>query len=204
MNTRALSTLLLTALAAASLTHAQETSSLEEAQKAARKVNAALPALTGAPLAIDADLDKPHLIKADGRGAMIVPDRKFTAENLATLGTGITPVGQLWMLRAGIVRDGRLTPAEDLRTVSVTDGDKSMSVQIYLLGARKNAQGTPELVLFAKGDKPLLTAALTGDSAGTQTLPVEITGRKTSDDTATIDIHLFGRQHAELSLAKSE
>lgn len=204
MNTKSIPALVLTALAIARLASAQETTSLEEAQKAARKVNAALPTLTGAPLTIEADLDKPHLVKADGRGVMIVPDRKFTAETLANLGTTITPIGQLWMLKVGIARDGRVTPAEQLRTVTVSDGDKDREVQIYLLGARKNEQGTPELVLFAKGDKPLLTASLAGDTVGTQSLPAEITGRKTSDDTAMLDIHLFGRQHAELSLMKSE
>ena len=46
---------------------------------------------------------------------MIVPDRRLTAEMLANPGPSITPVGQLWMLKAGIVRDGQLTPAEQLR-----------------------------------------------------------------------------------------
>jgi hypothetical protein len=204
MNTPSTSTFVLAVLALASFANAQETASLDEAQKAARKVNAALPTLTRAPLAIDADLDKPHLVKGDGRGVLIVPDRRLTAEALANPGPAITPVGQLWMLKAGLARGGRPMPADELRTVKVSDGENDRDVQVYLLGVRKNEQGAVELVVFAKGNQPLLAAPLAADPAATQALPLEMTGNKTSEDTATLVIHLFGRQRAELNLMKSE
>jgi len=204
MNSKSTFALLFITFACANLAGAQEVGSLEEAQKAARKLNMALPVLAGAPISVEADLDKPCLVKGDGRGVMIVPDRKFTAAALANLGATITPVGQLWMLRVGIARDGRISPVEELRSVTVTDSDKDRDVQLYLLGARKNAQGAAELVLFAKSEKPLLVTSLAGDSAGTQSLPLEITGSRTGEDTATLVIHLIGGQRAELSLMKSE
>jgi hypothetical protein len=53
MKTQSISFLILTLLATASLSIAQEIAPLEEAQRAARKVNAALPVVAGAAIAIE-------------------------------------------------------------------------------------------------------------------------------------------------------
>ena len=198
------SILLLTTLALAHTVGAQEAAPLEEAQKAARKVNAALPTLSSVPITVDADLEKPHLVKGGNGGVMIIPDKKLTADTLANAGAAIMPVGQLWMLKVGIVRDGKLLPADQLRTVTITDSDKDRILQIYLLGVRKSGQGALELVLFGKDATPLMTAALSADSGSAQALPLEITGRKTGEDTATMDLRLFGRYHTEMSLMRAE
>ena len=204
MKIKSVTLLILSAASLLRITTAQEAVPLEEAQKAARKVNAALPTLTGAPLSIDADLDKPHLVKGGNGGVMVIPDKKFTDEVLANAGTAITPVGQLWMLKIGIARDGKPIPADELRSVTITDNDKERAVQIYLLGVRKGAAGAPELVIFGGDAKPLMLATLTGESTRSQSLPLEIAGRKTGEDTATMDLHLFGRYHTEVSLMRAE
>ena len=203
MKTKSVVTVL-TTLALAHIVGAQEVAPLEEAQKAARKVNAALPTLSSAPITVDADLDKPHLVKGGKGGVMIIPDKKLTAESLANAGATIVPVGQLWMLEVGIVQDGKLLPADQLRTVSITDGDKDRSVQLYLLGARRSEQGLPELVIFGKAEKPLMTVALSADTGVSQALPLEIAGRKTGEDTAKMDLRLFGRHHTQMSLMRAE
>ena len=203
MKTKPIPTLVaLTALALTRFATAQESVPLEEAQNAARKVNAALPTLSNAPLSIDADLEKPHVLKGGGGGVMVIPDKKLTVDALTNAGPAITPVGQLWMLKVGIAHDGKTTPADRLRSVTITDGDKDREVQIYLLGARKNEQGTLELVIYAKDSQPLMTAALTSNTTGAQSLPLEITGRKNGEDSATLGIHLFGRYHTDLLLMK--
>ena len=129
MKIKSVTLLILSAASLLRITTAQEAVPLEEAQKAARKVNAALPTLTGAPLSIDADLDKPHLVKGGNGGVMVIPDKKFTDVALANAGTAITPVGQLWMLKIGIACDGKPIPADELRSVTITDNDKERAVQ---------------------------------------------------------------------------
>ncbi len=176
---------------------------LDEAQKAAHKVSASAPSLADAPIAIDADLDKPHLIKGtSGGGAMIIPDKKLTAETLAAAGGTPVPVGQLWMLKATIAENGHPLAEDKTRRVVVEDGDKEIRLQLFLLGAAKNAQGTLDLIVFAKDKTPLLRVPLEKGASASQQLPGELSGRKYDEDSVTLTVSLAGQYQARLLLMK--
>ena len=175
---------------------------LDEAQKAARKITASLPALADAPVAIDADLDRPHLIKGGGGGALIIPDKKLTAETLAAAGETAVPVGQLWMLAATVAENGRALAADKTRRVVVEDGDKEIPLQFFLLGAAKNAQGTLDLIVFSKDKTPLLRVPLAKDPGLSPQLPAELSGRKNDEDSATLTLRFAGPYQARLLLMK--
>ena len=191
--------------ALASAAGAQEIAAtpLDEAQKAAHKVAASL-SLTDAPLAIDADLDKPHLVKGGGGGAMIIPDKKLTAETLAAAGETPVPVGQLWLLKATVAENGHPVAEDKTRHVAVEDGDKEIRLQLFLLGAAKNARGTLDLVVFAKDKTPLLRLPLEKGAGTSPQLPAELAGQKNDEGSATLTLRLAGGYQARLLLMKPD
>lgn len=189
-------------LTAAALADEIEAAPLEEAQKAAHKVAANLPSLADAPIVIDADFDKPHLIKSGGAGVMIIPDKKLTAETLAAARETPVPVGQLWMLKATIAEHGHAFAADKTRRIVVEDGDKELPLQLFLLGAAKNAQGTLDLIVFSKDKTPLLRVLLAKDPDASPQLPAELSGRKNDEDSATLTLRFAGPYQARLLLMK--
>ena len=189
-------------LAAAVFADEIQATPLDEAQKAAHKIAASLPALADAPVVIDADLDKPHLIKGSRGGAMIIPDKKLTAETLAAAGETPVPVGQLWMLKATVAENGRAVAADKTRRIVVEDGDKEIPLQFFLLGAAKNAQGTLDLIVFSKDKAPLLHVPLEKSTGASQQLPAELSGKKNDEDSATLTLRFAGQYQARLILMK--
>jgi len=194
------------AFAALLLTHAaiaQEAIDLEEAQKIALKLVSAATASADQPFNVEADPDKPVGFKGADAGLIIVPDKRLTAEAMANAGKTLTPVAQLWTYKITLSSGGQSVDSGKTRTITVGDGDKSRDVQLFLVGVTKNEQGALELVVFGKGNEPVLRAPVTQLHAAKQNLPIEATGRKTTDTTATLTVDLFGQYTADIAVAKA-
>lgn len=190
--------------ALAPLVSADETVSLEEAQKAARTVTEAAGTLSDTPFTIEANVEKPHAVKGSGVGLMIVPDKKLTLQSISDAGETITPLAQLWSLKATVAADGKRLGADKLRVVTVSEKEKSREVQLYLLGVTKNKKGDLELVVYGKGEEPLLRAPIEKVPHTDHPLPIELSGEKTGDDSGTLTLNLFGEYEADISLMKAE
>jgi hypothetical protein len=177
----------------------------EEAQRIAHKLNDAIGHPADAPLAADVDPDKPQGLKAGGVGLMVLPDRKLAADALASAGKEVTPLGQLWTLSASVAADGRPLASDRLRLVRIADGDKSVEVQLYYLGAAKNEAGELQLVVFAKDkSQPVLRVPLQKATGASQSSPIEITGRKQDENTGILTLRIVGEYSAEVALMKPE
>ena len=183
---------------------AQESVPLEEAQEAARKLVAASAPIADLPLKVEPDAEKPSAVKADKAGAMIIPAKGLSAEKLAAAGDLPIALGQLWSLRLSVAANGKAIASDNLRLVTVADGEKQHELELYLVGARKGAEGDLELVVFAKGKDPVGRAPLVKrPSTTTAPVPIELSGRKESDDTGTITFSFFGEYQADLPVARS-
>jgi hypothetical protein len=184
-------------------TQAQSIAPLEEAQGAARLVTdspSTSAAILGAPFSIDADVEHPQLLKGEnGAGALIIPQKTLTAEALANAAEGKpTPIAQLWLHKATLLREGQATPDERTRRANISVGDKTFDLQVYLLGVTKTA-GTTELVLFGRDSAPLIHIPLE-KIAASQQMPAEISGQKTGEDRATLTVSLLGQYKADVPL----
>ena len=181
---------------------AQESAPLEEARKIVLRLESALGKISDAPLAIDADTEKPNLLKAgEGTGLMIVPDRKLSAASFTGAAGEVAPLGQLWIRTVLLAAEGRPVAAEKRRIVAVDDHGKTADVQLYLLGIGQ-AGGSPELVVYGKDKQPLLRVPLVELDGATQDLPVELSGRKSGEDTGVLTMKILGRYRAELTVMK--
>jgi hypothetical protein len=179
----------------------QETAPLEEARNAARKVNEYVRAFSDLAIAVEADTDRPHLLKGGGGGVMIVPDKNVTSAALGTAAEKITPLGQLWLHKGTVAKEGQATSSEKAREVVVTADNRDYHLHLFLLGTEKNASGTLDLVVFAKDKEPLLRVPVQS-STSSQELPVELSGEKTGEDSATLTLRLFGQYKADLPLVR--
>jgi len=191
-------------LALGSLAQAQEAIPLEEAQKAARMLVSAVGTPRDLPFAVEADIERPAGLKGGEAGVLVLPDRKLTAETVASAGQTFVPVGQLWSLKATLAADGRGFAGDRLRLVTVGDGERVRQVQFFLLGVVKNQQGALELGVFGQGAEPLCRVALQKAGAGRQDFPLELTGAKTGEQSARLTLRVLGQYTADLDVIVSE
>ena len=182
---------------------AQEQVPQEELQRMARILAKSAGEISNPQIKVEANFDKPRAIKASGPGILVFPDAKITAELLTKAGKDTLPVGQLWLYQIVPAQGSKPFPSSKLRSVTVTDKDKSAEVQVYLLGARKGDKGKMELVVFAKDKEPLLLIPLEA-TEGTQEFPIELQGRKSGEDSGILTLNLLGKFKAEMTLMKPE
>jgi len=182
---------------------AQEVVPLEQAQRSARKVTDVLGTPADVPFATEVDVTKPQAIKAGKAGLLVIPDKKLTLETLGGAGESITPIGQLWMLNISLGKNGEPAPNDKIRFLNVADGDRNLQVQLYFVGAEKNASGQLDLVIFAKDKEPFVRVPLNkADAAAAQELPIEISGRKDDDKTGTLSLRVLGQYVADLTVKR--
>ena len=199
---RTLTSLLLLALVRSA--SAQEIAPADVAHKAAVKLQAALGPLADAPLSIDADAEKPSLLKAgDSAGILIVPDKKLRAASLPGTGSEIVPLGQLWMRKLTLVSDAAPVAASKLRSVTVSDDGKETAVVLFLVGVGRNAGGQPELVVFSKDKEPVLRAPIESINGEKHDTPVTLSGRKSGESAGLLTLDILGRYRAELTVTKA-
>ena len=196
---------ILALVAAAVSAAAQESIQLEEAQRVAHKLNDTIGNPSDAPFTTDVDPDKPHGFKVGDAGLMALPDRKLTTGGLDHATKEPLPVGQLWSLKASLAKDGHAIAHDRLRLVKIGDGEKSQEVQLYYLGATKNDAGEMQLLIFAKDKaQPFLRVPLKKIASTSSSSPLEIEGRKQSEDTGLLTIRVLGEYAAEVPVMKPE
>jgi hypothetical protein len=195
--------LLLAVCALASSARAQEVIALDQAQKIAQKLATVYTASNDQPFTVTIDVDKPAGLKGGDAGLIVLPDRKLSAETFANAGKTVTPVGQLWTYHVNLANNGISIENSKVRTLTFDDGDKAHDVQLFLLGVAKSEQGALELVVYGKGSEPILRAPLTKTSSDKQELPIELSGRKTGENSAALTLNLSGQYTADLAVVKA-
>ncbi len=182
----------------------QESVPLEQAQKGAQLLAEAAGRIADAAVTVDANLEKPFAVKGGSVALLVIPDKALTAEKLGGVGTTMTPVGQLWMTEVNVAVNGHSPAKDNLRFYNVKAGDNDMRVQLYLVGAIKNAAGQVELVVYGQGREPLVHVPLEKSSAGAKEMPIEFAGRKNDETSGTLTLFLPGQYQAEILLVKAE
>ena len=186
------------------LTHraaAQESIPTDEARKIARVLIMAAGDIPNAQLKAELDPEQPRGIKAGDAGLIVIPAAKLTAAAVAKAGKEPVALGQLWLHKLAPAQDGSPVALAKLRTITVTDKDKSADAQLYFLGVRDAGAGKLELVVYALDKQPLLRVPLEIAEAS-QDSPIELQGRKSGEDAGVLTVNLLGKYKAELTLMK--
>ncbi len=191
------------AILIANLSSAQEILPLQQAQKIARLVVKSIRATNDLPLSLEINVEKPQALKAGEVGILVIPATRLSEETLSKADKDVTPLGQLWMLKALPARNGKVTAREKLRLVEVTDDGKEVKVPLFLLGARRSEKGSLELLIYAKDKAPLLELPMEKTDAR-QEFPIELQGRKQDDTSGILTLNILGKYKVELTVMKPE
>jgi hypothetical protein len=191
------------ALLSLHLASAQEAIPLERAQDGARILTKSLGIVKDAPLKMEVDLQKPNGFRAGDARMLVIPAAGLSGELVSKSGQEITPLGQLWMHKAAVAYNGKVTPNSKLRLVTVSDNDNELKVQLYFLGARRTEKGEWNLLVYAKDKEPLLNVTLKKADAP-QEQPIELEGKQDGEGSGILTLKVLGKYKAELPVMKQE
>jgi len=179
---------------------AQEKVSSEEVHRIAGRLLEQHSQTKNAQVKVDADANKAAGFKGGDGGVLLILDKKLSAELLEKATAEIVPVGQLWMLKIVPANDGKATPNNKLRILTVGPDDKQVKLPLFLLGARKKAEQL-ELVIFGKDKEPLILIPLTkSESAGDGA--VDVSGEKRGEGSGELTFKLLGKYQAKLMVTQ--
>ena len=183
---------------------AQETIALDEAQKIAQKLADVPSTFSDQAFTIDVDRDKPAGLKGGEAGLVVLPAKGLAADTIKNAGKDVVPVAQLWTYKVTLANSGTPVDKAKLRTITVGEGDKTRTVQLFLIGVAKSEQGATELVVFGKGGDPVLRVPVTSLHEIKQDLPIQLSGRQTGDASAMLTMDLVGLFSADVAVVKAE
>ena len=195
-----LAVLTLLAIALPPLAFAQEAIPLEKAQQGARKLADVLGQPGNLPLATNVDVEKPQAFKAGDAALLIIPEQSLSADTLSAAGETVLPIGQLWTHKLIL----STSSSRQQRTFTIHDKDRDMQVNLYLLGATKNAAGALELVVFGADKEPLAHVPLAAADGPSQSFPIEISGQREGENTGRLTLNILGRQKADILLKRED
>ena len=172
-----------------------------DAQKYAQILADSSKDLADLPLVCELELTKPAAIRAGEAGALVIPDKRVTADKLAKAGKDAVPLGPLWLRNVAPWKNGSPLPNADQRTVRVRSGESTADAQLFVLAVRRNAADKLELLVLGKTKEPVVTLPLEKSTASGDA-PLQIQGRKTGEDSGVLTLIFFGQHQAELTLGK--
>lgn len=179
----------------------QEPISREVAVRIATYLNFDLSQFKETPIPTDGDTKRPVGLRLEEYGGLIVPETKLSADTFFKIGKEVVPVGQLWLRRIAPLKNDEPINEEKLRLVPVSYEGRQDKVCLCLLGARKNADGTLELLIYSKEKEPLITVPMKKIDVA-QENPIEISA-EVDQNTAVVTLKIVGKYEASFKVGES-
>ncbi|MEK0449649.1 MAG: hypothetical protein RL088_1917 [Verrucomicrobiota bacterium] len=173
----------------------------EQLGKIARRILSDYGSPADVPVATDVDVEKAAGLKGGEAGLIAMPDKKLSAESLATISDKPVTFGQLWMHKVVPAIGGSAPSAAKLRTVEV--GDEHKKVEVYYLTAAKSPAGVVELSLISAGKEPLVKVPLVKTDAAESATPFSVSAQKDGEQSGVLVLSVFGSYKADIPLTKS-
>jgi hypothetical protein len=185
-------------LAGLALAQAQQTVPREDSLKAAFLVSLDLKQMLNTPIPTDPDVKRPVAVREGDMGGMILPESKLSREALAKAGKEVLPVGQLWLRKISVLCEGAPARPDQLQLVTVNAGEPATAA-LCALGARKDADGKLELLIYGKDKQPLLRVPLKEVSAAAQDSPIDMSAERQGDG-ALVTLKILGKYQATFTV----
>jgi hypothetical protein len=183
----------------AGLAPAQERIAPEEAQKFARLLSEHAAKVDAPQIKTEADVDRPFGMRKDELGALVVPDKNLSIEDLEKASKDVMQVGQLWVRNLTASVDGNKVAKEKLRMVTISVNGEEHSLPVFFLGARKKGERL-ELLVYALEKEPLVVLPLEKIN-NQQEMPIEF---EPKPDAGVLQIGILGKLQAKLGMAKQD
>jgi hypothetical protein len=173
-----------------------------EALRYAAMVDSVQAGLRNTPGAVNVDLKRPVAHRDGDYGLMILPAATLSAETFAHIGAESVPIGQLWLLKLAPLLDGQVIANDQLRMVEVSGSEGTATVPCCHLGVRQASAGGLDLLVFGKGQEPILTTPLK-PIAARQSTPIDVEVERQSDS-GRVTLKLAGRYAAVIAVTDPE
>ena len=179
---------------------AQERLTRDEALFYARAVSSAATQPHGTPIATDVDLEQPIALRDEDYGGMVLPQKGLRPETIAEAGETPVPIGQLWLHQLAPMRHGAAVSRSALRLVTVRAQGEETTVPQCALAVRRNASSGLELLVYGKGQDPVLTVPLRPLTAD-QSVPIDMTAER-DYDSGRVTLKILGRYQATIPVTE--
>lgn len=173
----------------------------EDTLKVAFVIAADLKRLQDTPIPTEVDLKYAVALREGDHGALLLPEAKLDAKQIAKPGKEILPLGQMWLRKLTVMRSGEPAGHAKLRLVPITYRDQENTAAVFTLGVRTGDNGAPELVLLSKDKTPLATAPLKKIEAKQQ-FPLEADAVEEGGASARVTLKILGQYEAEFQVAE--
>jgi hypothetical protein len=147
------------------------------------------------------DPDKAVAVRGEGGGAMVVPDKRLSADRLAGAGQGGVPLGQMWLRKWTVVAGGKAVSRDRLRVVTVNLDDKDRPMPLLLLSVQKKGEKDLELAIRSRGDELLLTLPLK-QVQFVQQLPLELQWQRGEKGVDSLTLTVLGKYQAVMPVTR--
>jgi hypothetical protein len=184
---------------------AQEPVPRETALKIALALAQDLKDLCGTPIPTDPDIKRPIGLYHEGHGGLLFPECKLSADTFAKVGKDTVAVGQMWLYKLAPMTDTSVVPLDKLRVVHVKTDEREADAVCCALGARKNADGALELLVYGKDKEPVLRVPLKAIS-GQQDKPenpIDVSA-EVGGASGQITVKFVGKYQATFSVTEPE
>ena len=204
MNTKTI--LLLSLLALPAFVQAEpEELSRTEAFLAASLAAWSTPKMKDAPIKVHASISKASGVQEDyGATAIVaIPDEAASKLDLVHLGSTAVPLCRLWVKGHTLTHKGKVVGTGTAERLEVSAQGEKHHVTLWLLGMRKSAAGTPEMIICANQREPVLVlpAEALARPLADHAVPVKV-GVTKAGKTDELRLTLLGTHQVKLGLAK--
>lgn len=192
------------ALTVADRSVAQDAKRLDQdkATKIATALISATANLSDLPIKITPDAQRAMGVAAQERGGIVVPDSRLTAEALKSVDKNVLPIGLLFLHRITPTIAEKVTTADQLRQVTITEDGKPVDVGVLLLGVTRVADRLV-LVVYGSGKSPLIVTTLI-DANESKDSPLELDPRPNGNGRATVLVTVLSGYRAGFDIVVSD
>ena len=152
--------LTLALLGTLTIANAQERLSSSEAKHYAQLTRQNPSLLANAPLYVEADLDQSVAIAKDDLGGLLIPRIDLSEGSESDVGTEPIAIGELWLRNLTLEKNGWGISPSQLNVVALRTEDGRVRAPRCILAVSKTDDNKPVLMIYGKGEQPLLTLPL--------------------------------------------
>ncbi len=195
-----LTLILLSLLLTGALATAQKKLPQERALAVARIVGADAQQLKATPIPTDVDLQQPVAVTDEQYGGMVLPQKGLKTDTLRTAGDKAVAIGQLWLRKLTVMRNGEAVANDKLRLVTVNANGTEETAAQCTLAVRKVSEGKLELVVLGAKADPVATAPLQDIDTGAAT-PLDLDGERDGDN-GKLTVKILGKYQAVIPVTE--
>lgn len=178
-------------------THAQERLTSSQAKQYAQLTRQSPDLLQNAFLPFEVDLEQSVALAMDDLGGLVIPRVDLSEGSESDVGVEPVGIGEMWLYNLTLEQNGWAVSESKLDVIPLDVEDGRVRVPRCLLGVSKPDGKAPVLLVYGKGEDPLLTLPLSKAQRASSN-PLDLSA---SDD-GKVTLSILGEYQATFSVTE--